>query len=117
MFATTVDGSGRTYLGGAFTHVYAPTIGGLKLTTSSDQADLTFPQVNDTLLAVASDGAGGWFIGGVFTAVGGVTRNHLAHILSDGSLDPNWDPNANGNVGALAVSGTRRLRRRRLHDA
>ena len=106
VFATTVDGAGRTYLGGSFTHVYAPTIGGLKLTTSSDQADLTFPQVNDTLLAVASDGAGGWFIGGPFTAVGGVTRNHLAHILSDGSLDPTWDPNANGIVRALAVSGT-----------
>ena len=106
VFATTVDGSGRTYLGGSFTHVYAPTIGGLKLTTSSDQADLTFPQVNDTLLAVASDGAGGWFIGGFFTAVGGVTRNHLTHILSDGSLDPSWDPNANGTVRALAVSGS-----------
>ena len=106
VFATTVDGSGRTYLGGSFTHVYAPTIGGLKLTTSSDHADLTFPQVNNTLLAVASDGAGGWFLGGFFTAVGGVTRNHLAHILSDGSLDPTWDPNANGNVNALAVSGS-----------
>jgi beta-propeller uncharacterized protein DUF5122/List-Bact-rpt repeat protein len=106
VFATAVDGSGRTYLGGSFTHVYAPTIGGLKLTTSSDQADLTFPPVNNTVLAVASDGGGGWFIGGSFTAVGDVTRNHLAHILSDGSLDPTWDPNANSTVNALAVSGT-----------
>jgi hypothetical protein len=34
-----------------------------------------------------------------------VTRNHLAHILGDGSLDASWNPNADGIVRALALSG------------
>ena len=50
-----------------------------------------------------------------FTHVGGVARNNIAHILADGTVDPAFNPNANGRVDALAVSARRRLRRRRLH--
>jgi hypothetical protein len=32
-------------------------------------------------------------------------RNRIAHILSDYSVDTSWNPNANGIVYALAVSG------------
>ena len=63
------------------------------------------PDVNGGINAVAADGTGGWFIGGTFTVVGDVSRNRLAHILGDGTVDPDWDPNANGSVLALAVLG------------
>jgi trimeric autotransporter adhesin len=44
------------------------------------------------------------YIGGDFTVVGGQTRNRLAAVNSQtGALDPNWNPNANGVVYALAV--------------
>lgn len=58
------------------------------------------------LRAVASDGAGGWFISGLFTHVGGVARTNLAHILGDDSVDPAFNPVLDGNVEALALSGT-----------
>jgi len=62
--------------------------------------------VNGIIRASVPDGAGGFYIGGDFTRVGGVARNHIARILSNGTLDPTWNPNANGSVRALAVSGT-----------
>jgi uncharacterized delta-60 repeat protein len=42
-------------------------------------------------------------IGGAFTAVGGVGRNHIARLKSDGSLDTSFDPGtgANGPVSAI----------------
>ncbi len=35
-------------------------------------------------------------IGGLFTTVSGATRNHLARLNPDGTLDPAFDPNASG---------------------
>jgi hypothetical protein len=104
--ALAVDGSGRTYLGGSFSQLGSRVGHGLKLTGSDDQPVGGFPDVNGTILAVVSDGSGGWFIGGDFTAVGGAARNRLAHIRSDGSVDPTWNPNANDTVRALALSGS-----------
>ena len=48
-----------------------------------------------------ADGAGGWFIGGTFGAVGGQVRRNLAHILSDGSVDP-WRLDTDGEVTCIA---------------
>lgn len=44
-------------------------------------------------------------IGGLFTAIGGVTRNRLARLNEDGTLDLSFDPGpgANDNVNALAI--------------
>src|SRR5260370_308126 len=44
-------------------------------------------------------------IGGSFTSVNGFSRNNLARLNADGSLDPSWNPNAQGFVYAVAVSG------------
>jgi hypothetical protein len=108
--AVAVDGSGRTYLGGQFTQVGPRTGRGIKLTTTGDQPAAGFPDVagnnNAFIDAVVDDGAGGWFIGGDFTSVGGVPRNRLAHINADGSVDPTWDPSANGFVTDMVRVGT-----------
>lgn len=53
-----------------------------------------------------SDSANGWYIGGSFTNAGGFTRNRIAHILADGTVDPSWNPNANSTVNSIAVSGS-----------
>lgn len=41
-------------------------------------------------------------LGGNFTTVGGATRNRLARVNADGSLDAGYDPNADNVVFALA---------------
>ena len=38
--------------------------------------------------------------------VGGLERNRLAHVLADGTVDPDWNPSADGFVASLAVSGS-----------
>ncbi len=66
--------------------------------------------VNRPIRAAVPDGDGGWYIGGGFIHVNGVLRKRLAHIRADGTLDPDWRPEANGNgvsVTSLARIGSR----------
>ncbi|MFZ2502505.1 MAG: hypothetical protein WAW88_07540 [Nocardioides sp.] len=44
------------------------------------------------------------YIGGNFASIGGVPRANLAAIRADGTLDPTWNPSANGIVYALAAA-------------
>ena len=48
--------------------------------------------------SAVSDGQGGWYIAGGFTEVNGEPRAHLAHILGNGALDPNWTPELGGDA-------------------
>ena len=92
-----VESGGTVYLGGSFSYVGPHTGSGVVLSTESGAVDPAFPQVEGGgVLAAVADGAGGWFIGGDFTSVGGVARRHLAHIRADGTLDPVWNPSADG---------------------
>ena len=61
------------------------------------------------------DGKGGWFVGGSFAKLNDVQVNGLAHILSNGTLDTNFQPAIVGTqnqpsksftVTSLALSGT-----------
>ncbi len=110
------------YVGGDFKY-FGPRTGSLASISRTDYSyDASFPEVagNDfssptgspspapsaSVRTIAPDGSGGWFIGGDFTHVGGQPRQRLAHILSDNTVDPNWNPGANGSVRALVVSGS-----------
>ena len=42
----------------------------------------------------------------VFTSIGGQTRNFIAAMDAGTGLFTPWDPNANNNVNALALSGS-----------
>jgi len=67
-------------------------------------------RVNNPIRTAIADGRGGWYIGGGFIRVNGQLRKRLAHIRADGSLDPDWRPEANGNgvsVTSLARIGSR----------
>jgi hypothetical protein len=100
---TAPDGS--TYAAGRFTtaNPYVRAYG----TTFSDGSTNPDegPDFNNIVYIAVADGEGGWYVGGDFTQVGGITRNRLAHILPDGSVDSNFDPNvSNGSVSGLALS-------------
>jgi len=105
--------SNTLYIGGDFTYVGPPTGSGAALSTSTGAPDLSLPRINGLVQAVQPDGTGGWYVGGQFTRVGGVPRNNAAHIRSDGTVDPLWNPNPSGpntlatyGVRTLALSGT-----------
>ena len=96
--------SSRIYLGGAFTYLGSYTGSGVPVSTSTGLPLSTYPQVNGTVNAAISDGSNGFYIGGTFTQVGTYTRNRLAHILSNGTVDPNFNPSPDNTVNTLALS-------------
>ena len=55
------------------------------------------------VIATAVQPDGKILIGGIFTTVLGVTRNNIARLNTDGTLDTAFNPNANGVVYAIAV--------------
>ncbi|MCB0765562.1 MAG: delta-60 repeat domain-containing protein, partial [Flavobacteriales bacterium] len=92
-----IAGGQFSFLGGAKQY-------GVKLDATSSAPDFGYLVPNGIVYAAASDGAGGWYIGGAFTSVGGTTRNRLARINADGTLNA-WNPNSNNTVYSLAFSG------------
>ena len=66
------------------------------------------PNANDRIYVVVAQPDGKILLGGSFTTLtpnGGqsVTRNHIARLNPDGTLDTNFNPNASGIVYAIAV--------------
>lgn len=66
-------------------------------TAPAQTLDTTFdPNVNGTVFAAVPLTDGKILIGGSFTQVGGVERNRLARLHSNGTLDLTFDPNVTG---------------------
>jgi trimeric autotransporter adhesin len=95
------------YLGGSFTMVGPPSGHGAMVHGDTGQLRAENPRPNDRVYAVTSDGAAGWFIGGAFTRVGGLDCRGVAHIRADGTVNPDFHPQVNGEVHALARSNGR----------
>jgi uncharacterized delta-60 repeat protein len=70
---------------------------------SSVTLDSFNPDVNDIVRALAMQPDNKIIIGGSFITVGGQTRNRLARINSDGTLDSSFNPNADDKVNAVAL--------------
>jgi len=95
----------RIYIGGKFDYVGPFTGHAAPLDAISGLPLASFPEIDGDVNTIAADGSGGWYIGGNFRWVGELARNNIAHILSDYSVDVNWNPDADSFVYALAVSG------------
>src|ERR1700704_5507456 len=68
------------------------------------------PNANGTVYAVVVQPDGKILLGGNFTTLapnggGTVTRNHIARLNPDGTLDTAFNPNADNTVFAIAVQG------------
>jgi hypothetical protein len=61
-------------------------------------------QADGALEQAVADGDGGWFVSGQFRNIGGYDRGYLAHIESDGDVDPDWDPILDRNETTVTVS-------------
>jgi uncharacterized delta-60 repeat protein len=62
-----------------------------------------FALTGSYLWAIAVQPDGKTILAGNFSSVGGVARNYLARLNSDGTLDTGFDPKPNGIVNAVAV--------------
>ncbi|MDO1451228.1 PQQ-binding-like beta-propeller repeat protein [Rhodocytophaga aerolata] len=96
------------YLGGQFSYVGPNTGGGAEINLNEGGlVKKPLLKIDGKVHIAIPDGRGGWYIGGVFTHVQGVSRHGLAHILPDGFLNKNWNPNPDqgASINALAISG------------
>ena len=92
--------------GSLITALYALLVALLVCLPSTSRAQLVDsfdPNANDDVRAIAVQADGKILVGGVFTSIGGQTRNRIARLKPDGSLDASFDPNANFAVRAIAV--------------
>ena len=81
--------------------------GGALSSSVGSTCDSGLPSVTGgSVEAVAPDGSGGWYIGGSFDTVGGLTRDRLAHILANKTVDTSWNPGDGtiSTINAIAVS-------------
>jgi len=69
----------------------------------SELADSFNPNPNNYVQSASIQSDGKIVIGGGFTTVGGVARNRIARLNSDGTLDTGFDPNSNGAVYTITI--------------
>ena len=112
--SVVVQPDGKILIGGYFTSV-APN-GGAAVTRNhiarfnpDGTLDIQFdPNTDNTVFCITLQPDGKILIGGAFTSLspnGGAanTRNRIARLNSDGTLDGDFNPNANSSVFAIAV--------------
>ncbi|MBP7428601.1 MAG: hypothetical protein KBC05_04165 [Candidatus Hydrogenedentes bacterium] len=100
-------GANTVYLGGFFSYIGPRTGAGVPLDINTGLPESPYPMVERAegeieeviIWTCVSDGNGGWFIGGRFKSVGGALRDNLAHILPNGTVDPDWNPGVSGVMG------------------
>ncbi len=73
--------------------------------------DATFPTgtgFNGSVVVTLPQPDGKMVVAGQFTSYDGTTRNHIARLNADGSLDDTFDPGAgvDGSVNAMVLDGT-----------
>ena len=126
VFAIAIQPNGQIIVGGSFTDLTPP--GSVEVNGRQNIARLNNdgtldknsfnPNANGTVYAIAVQSDGKVVIGGNFTtlepatanvnttATTPTTRNSIARLNSDGTLDTTYDPNANGSVLALSLLST-----------
>ena len=110
-----LQANGQVLIAGEFTSVTGT--GGtatarnyLARLNANGSLDTTFdPNPNAIVYAIAAQTNGQLIIGGAFTSVqangasAATTRNHIARLNADGSLDATYDPNTDKTVLSLAI--------------
>ena len=113
VLSIAVQTNGFILVGGDFNQSNGtPTIGGqtrnniARLDPNTGLADSFNPNANSTVDAIVAQADGNILVGGAFSganSIGGQTRNHIARLNFTTGLADSFDPNANGNVYAIAL--------------
>lgn len=117
-FAAAADGEvgtfamqkdGKVLIGGEFTLVDDVARGHIARLNADGTLDAAFdPGANGVVASLAIQADGKILAGGQFTTLGGggtgtSTRNRIARVNNDGSIDATFDPGANDRANALAL--------------
>ncbi|MBX3738732.1 MAG: hypothetical protein KF715_18715 [Candidatus Didemnitutus sp.] len=107
-FAVATQPDGKVLAGGLFSRADRGEAANLARFNADGTIDPTFnvgASLNGTVRCIAVQSDGKIVIGGVFTAYGATSRNSIARLNADGSLDTTFNPGTgfNGEVIGLAL--------------
>jgi hypothetical protein len=107
VFALSVDGSGKAYVGGVFSMLGGSSSSGFAVLSPAATVSVTAVagKALGAAKAIVRQPNGGLIVGGSFDWAGKVPRNNLLRLHPDGTLDQDWDPSPNDEVTSLAVDG------------
>jgi uncharacterized delta-60 repeat protein len=104
--AILVQSNGSVVVAGDFTSIGGVGRNRIARLTSSGALDNSFVHqggANGPIYALALQSDGKILIGGDFTAYNGVSRNRIARINSDGSLDTSFNPGVGANGAVFTI--------------
>lgn len=107
-WAMALQADGKIIIGGDFTSFNGTARNRIARLNADGSVDLTFNSgtgANGTIRSIALQPDGKVVIAGDFTTVSGVSRNRIARLNANGSLDANFDvgTGANGSVRCVQV--------------
>jgi uncharacterized delta-60 repeat protein len=108
VWATSIQSDGKIIVGGQFTSFNGVARNRIARLNTDGTLDATFnpgSAANNTVYATTIQADGKVLIGGDFTTLNGVTRNRIARLNADGTLDTGFDPaaGANNSIFSLAM--------------
>ena len=114
IYALALQPDGKVVVGGSFTAVVpagsatATVRNRIARFNADGSLDAGYnPNANATVYSLAAQQNGKIVLGGLFTTLqpsgDAVTRNHIARLNADGSIDAGFDPNADASVMVLAL--------------
>jgi len=110
----TLQPDGKVLIGGTFTSYNGTTQNRIARVNGDGSLDATFlsgTAANNWVYAFGLQADGKILVGGEFTLFSGATRNRVARLHGDGTLDPSFDPGtgASDSVRSLALQPDGRL--------
>jgi uncharacterized delta-60 repeat protein len=104
--AIAIQSDGKIIIGGSFTSYNGTSINRIARINTNGTIDTTFTVgtgFNNTVWSLAIMPNGQIIVGGSFVTFNGVTRNRIARLNSDGTLDTSWDPGTGYNSDVLRL--------------
>lgn len=108
VYATAIQPDGKILIGGTFTKVGGQTRNCIARLNLDGTLDVAFdpnvsskPNTDGAVYSIAVQSDGKILVGGFFAKVEGQTRNNIARLDSDGTLDAIFNPNASGGVYSI----------------
>ena len=115
IYAILFQEDGKVLVGGAFDAYNGISRNGINRLNPDGTLDATFvqgPAANDAVYSIALQSDGKILVGGMFTTFDSETRNHLARLNPDGTLDTSFNPSTdvNGIVDCIHVQTDGKIR-------
>ena len=105
--ALALQPDGKVLLGGDFTSINITPRSRIARLNADGSPDTTFDPgtgANNKVYALALQADGKVLLGGDFTSINGTTRNRIARLNADGSLDLTFDPGTGANTTVFALA-------------